>query len=319
MPVMMRAKAGGVDGDIAGVSVAVPLGQLGNGSVKQRLAHPPQPVGAQFIAGLFGDDLLGEGEAAPLLRPVIRVDERGEALLGAPVSVQPPLFVDVLPGDAECLELGVGQTVGVGVSELGATVRHMSNLVSPRMSPQARREHIVSVASEHFARDGVTGASMSAVAKDAGVGRALVYHYFPGKEALLEAVLRAESDRLLEATAPLPDVTMTENVTRALAAFFDHFAASSGGVRELYTASPTSAPSVTGLAAANHVIQVERLLSGARAPDTARNRLALGAWLAFVEYTARHLNDDSSSTPREVAVDLCLNALKTALDRPSLD
>jgi len=193
----------------------------------------------------------------------------------------------------------------------------MSNTKPARMSPERRREHIVSVASAHFARDGVTGTSMSAVAKAAGVGRALVYHYFPGKEALLDAVLRAESDRLLDATAPVPDVPVTENITRALAAYFDHFAASSGGVRELYTASPTSAASVTSLAATNHVIQVERLLAATGAADTAEHRLALGAWLAFVEYTARHLDDPPQAIAREVAVDLCLDALKTALHRPS--
>ena len=37
------------------------------------------------------------------------------------------------------------------------------------MRPEDRRDHIVAVASEHFARVGVTGASISAIAKDARV------------------------------------------------------------------------------------------------------------------------------------------------------
>lgn len=195
----------------------------------------------------------------------------------------------------------------------------MSNRTGSRMRPEDRRDHIVAVASEHFARVGVTGASISAIAKDARVTRALIYHYFPGKEALLEAVLRRESDRLLAATAPLPGLTMAENLIRALTAYFDHFAASTGGVRELYTASPASAASVTQLASANHVIQIERLLVGLEAPDTPRNRLALGAWLAYVEYTERHLADPGQVITREHALELRVTALQTTLDRSSLD
>ncbi|MDP9851695.1 helix-turn-helix domain-containing protein [Corynebacterium lowii] len=59
-----------------------------------------------------------------------------------------------------------------------------------RMGSADRSEQIVRVAAEHFARHGIAGASLSAIARDAGVTRALVYHYFAGKEALLEAVLR---------------------------------------------------------------------------------------------------------------------------------
>ena len=63
-----------------------------------------------------------------------------------------------------------------------------------RMEPHEREEQILQVASDHFARKGVLGASMSAIARDAGITRALLYHYFPGKDSL--AVKQRRSSRL---------------------------------------------------------------------------------------------------------------------------
>lgn len=156
---------------------------------------------------------------------------------------------------------------------------------------------------------------MSAIAREAGVTRALVYHYFPGKSALLDAVLRREADRLLAATAPDPGRSPRENLEYALVAFFDHFAASSGGVRELYAPTAAGAPVIADLVAANHSVQVERVLRVSRSEDTTEARVAVGAWLAFVEYTARAAGGDPV-LPRAHLVDLCRRALESALGRP---
>ena len=68
-----------------------------------------------------------------------------------------------------------------------------------RMEPHEREEQILKIAAEHFARRGVLGASMSAIARDAGITRALLYHYFPGKDSLAAAVTRREANAVLEA------------------------------------------------------------------------------------------------------------------------
>lgn len=191
----------------------------------------------------------------------------------------------------------------------------MSNdLRLTRLAPERRSEQIIEVAALHFARDGVANASMSGIARDAGVTRALVYHYFAGKESLLEAVLRREADRLLMATAPDAELSAHENIERALVAYFEHFAASRGDVRELYMASVASAPAVSQAAAANHVVQIDRLLAETSTPGTPERRLAFGAWLAFVEFTARHL-DESGGVDRGRALEFCLTALEGILGR----
>lgn len=76
-----------------------------------------------------------------------------------------------------------------------------------RMEPHEREEQILKIAAEHFTRRGVLGASMSAIARDAGITRALLYHYFPGKDSLAAAVTRREANavlRLLASTTKTP-------------------------------------------------------------------------------------------------------------------
>ena len=92
----------------------------------------------------------------------------------------------------------------------------MSNKRGSRLAPEERRSQILGVAAEHFARYGVIGTSMSAVAKAAGVARALVYHYFPGKEDLLRAVLESEADQLLADTDIDPSLSPRDNAEAAL-------------------------------------------------------------------------------------------------------
>ena len=187
----------------------------------------------------------------------------------------------------------------------------MSSKGRERLAPDVRAAQIVEVAAQHFARDGVAGASTIAIARDAGVTRALVYHYFPGREALLAAVLHREADQLLAATEPDPALEVGANLRRALTAYLDAFAASRGALRELYT--PASAvPTVRELARANHLIHMQWLLEQTGLPDTTQARLAIGGWLAFVEFVARQ-SVDSPDVPREGVVDLCVAALEGAL------
>jgi AcrR family transcriptional regulator len=52
-----------------------------------------------------------------------------------------------------------------------------------------RRERLVDAALVVFARRGVDGASIKDIGAEAGVAPALIYHYFPSKEALLTAAV----------------------------------------------------------------------------------------------------------------------------------
>ena len=58
-----------------------------------------------------------------------------------------------------------------------------------RGKPEESRAAILKAAVSEFAREGVAGARTNAIARLAGVNKALLYYYFKDKEALYQAVL----------------------------------------------------------------------------------------------------------------------------------
>lgn len=58
-----------------------------------------------------------------------------------------------------------------------------------RSQPEQSRAAILQAAVREFAREGVAGARTDAIARSAGVNKALLYYYFKDKEALYQAVL----------------------------------------------------------------------------------------------------------------------------------
>lgn len=63
---------------------------------------------------------------------------------------------------------------------------------------RSRRDEILDVAVELFARRGYHGVSMDEVGKAAGVTGPALYHHFSGKEAMVAAALMPVSEHLLE-------------------------------------------------------------------------------------------------------------------------
>jgi len=65
----------------------------------------------------------------------------------------------------------------------------------------AKRDHILKTAARVFAETGFARASMSQVAKDCGISKANIYHYYNSKDALLfdilDTYLHALRDRIL--------------------------------------------------------------------------------------------------------------------------
>ncbi len=65
----------------------------------------------------------------------------------------------------------------------------MSERAYRRLQRDERRELLLERATELFARHGYDGLSMSQLAREARISKALLYHYFPSKRRLFEAAL----------------------------------------------------------------------------------------------------------------------------------
>jgi AcrR family transcriptional regulator len=72
----------------------------------------------------------------------------------------------------------------------------------PRADGQRNRDHLLAVAKTVFTRDG-TGINLDEVAKQAGLGVGTLYRHFPTRDALIEAVYRAEVEGLAAAATQL--------------------------------------------------------------------------------------------------------------------
>ncbi len=111
-----------------------------------------------------------------------------------------------------------------------------------RVDATAQREQIRNAARRVFARHGVAGTGLARVAEAAGMGRSSLYHYYPGKRALLRDLIRDlldEEGRLFEAAAESEGSALEriDRLTASLAGIFDDWAPAGRLLAELRTQS----------------------------------------------------------------------------------
>ncbi|MGD9622769.1 MAG: TetR/AcrR family transcriptional regulator [Mycolicibacterium sp.] len=96
--------------------------------------------------------------------------------------------------------------------------------VRRRLSPTDRRCELLALGAEVFGRRPYDEVRIDEIAERAGVSRALMYHYFPDKRAFFAAVVRAEGDRLLEATDTPPNAgqSLFTEVRNGVLAYLDY-------------------------------------------------------------------------------------------------
>jgi AcrR family transcriptional regulator len=88
----------------------------------------------------------------------------------------------------------------------------------PRVDAQRNRTHILDVAAQHFAEQGITN-SMDAIAKRAGVGPGTLYRHFANRDALLAALLDARDSELVARRDAIREEV--PDTTEALARWLD--------------------------------------------------------------------------------------------------
>jgi TetR/AcrR family transcriptional regulator len=96
-----------------------------------------------------------------------------------------------------------------------------------RGKPEESRAAILKAAINEFAEQGIAGARTDAIARAAGVNKALLYYYFKDKEAIYEAVLDQVFSGLRDTVVPVLDTDLPprQKVLNYLGAYFDYIAA----------------------------------------------------------------------------------------------
>jgi TetR/AcrR family transcriptional regulator len=95
-----------------------------------------------------------------------------------------------------------------------------------RGQPEESRAAILKAAVKEFSREGVAGARTDAIARSAGVNKALLYYYFKDKEALYQAVLDDvfSGVRVAVQNALSRDLPPRERLATYVRAHFDYIA-----------------------------------------------------------------------------------------------
>jgi AcrR family transcriptional regulator len=94
-----------------------------------------------------------------------------------------------------------------------------------RLSPADRRAELLALGAEVFGQRPYDEVRIDEIAEKAGVSRALMYHYFPDKRAFFAAVLKAEGERLFEATntPPKPGLGLFDQLREGVIAYLRYY------------------------------------------------------------------------------------------------
>src|SRR5919206_2640468 len=95
----------------------------------------------------------------------------------------------------------------------------MSGPAYTRLDVDERRRRLLELGADLFTRFAYDELSMARIAREAGISKALLYHYFPSKQAFFAATLEQAAAELAAAVEPDPSLPAVEQLGRALAAY----------------------------------------------------------------------------------------------------
>jgi AcrR family transcriptional regulator len=153
-----------------------------------------------------------------------------------------------------------------------------------RLDVDERRRRLLALGADVFTRHAYDELSMAAIAREAGISKALLYHYFPSKQAFFQATLEQAAQELAERVRPADDLPPAEQLTHSLDAFL-------GWIEENETAYRKLMQSVASVSEARELVERVRhetadlilagLTGGAEPPPELRT--AVRGWLWFMD------------------------------------
>jgi len=152
-----------------------------------------------------------------------------------------------------------------------------------RMDVDERRRQLLERGAELFTSHPYDELSMNKIAAEVGISKALLYHYFPSKQAFFEETLSVWAEELRRRTAPDPDLPPIEQLQASLEAFLAMVEENAVAYRNLMD-SATGVTEIRNLVDQVRRQTAERILAGLY-PDQAppKARIAVNGWLWFMD------------------------------------
>jgi AcrR family transcriptional regulator len=152
-----------------------------------------------------------------------------------------------------------------------------------RLDVDERRRQLLERGAELFTSHPYEELSMSKIAAEVGISKALLYHYFPSMQAYFEETLSAWAEQLRERTEPDPDLPPVEQLKGSLDAFLAR-------VEENEVAYKNLMQSAAGVAEIRALIEEVRLKTAQRILESLfaqepppKARAAVSGWLWFMD------------------------------------
>jgi AcrR family transcriptional regulator len=193
-----------------------------------------------------------------------------------------------------------------------------------RLSPEDRRSELLALGAEVFGQRPYDEVRIDEIAERAGVSRALMYHYFPDKRAFFAAVVRAEGERLFEATNALPEPgqSLFDQVREGVLSYVRYDEEHPHGAWAAYIGMGRADPVLRGIEDIDNDRQANRIISrimdavgGAMDSKVERDlRVTIYGWLAFTFEMCRQRLIDPSIDAGYVG-EACAHALLDAIGR----
>lgn len=199
----------------------------------------------------------------------------------------------------------------------------MSTPAYSRLQVDERRSQLLASAIGLFAAHGYDELSMAKIAREAGVSKALLYHYFPNKRDLFEATLAHAAEEHLARTQPDPDSPPAQRFNRSLEAFLTWIDGNRGAYEKLMRSA--GVPEVRDLIDRVREETAQRILAvvAPKGQPSPQLRSAVRGWLWFMDGVCLdwvHEDDMSRDDVHGLLVGALLGALTSAgFDPASLD
>jgi AcrR family transcriptional regulator len=153
-----------------------------------------------------------------------------------------------------------------------------------RMQVDERRRQLLELGAELFATHSFGELSMARIAREAGISKALLYHYFPSKQDFFVATLQQGAQEIARRTEPDPNLPPLEALAASLDAFLAWIEENETAYRKLME-SVGSVPEVQALIDDIRDATSTRILDGLGAgdPPPPKMRAAARGWLWFMD------------------------------------
>lgn len=160
----------------------------------------------------------------------------------------------------------------------------MSGPAYTRLQVDERRRQLLELGADLFAKHSYAELSMARIAREAGISKALLYHYFPSKQDYFVATLQLGAEEIARRTEPDPNLPPFEALAGSLEAFLGWIEENETAYRKLME-SVGVVPEVKTLIDGLRDATSARILEGLEAgdPPPPKLRAAARGWLWFMD------------------------------------